>query len=205
MHVLPSSVTADRLEIREWTPADVDQMDAAISASVEHLRPWMPWIAFEPASRDDRLERIRTWQLDRSIGGDAVYAIFLDGLAIGGTGLHRRIGEGGLEIGYWIHVDHIRRGHAREASRALTVAAFELAEIDRVEIHHDRANQPSGRVPRSLGYSFIGEVPRPPEAPAESGVHCVWRITREEFETSWIASPVDAGVSRTSGARTARR
>src|SRR3954453_1315857 len=111
MHVLPSSVKADLLEIREWVEADVDQLGAAISASIEHLRPWMPWIAFEPVSRQDRLDRIVSLHVDRSMGGDAVYGIFLDGTAIGGTGLHRRIGEGGLEIGYWVHVDHVRRGY----------------------------------------------------------------------------------------------
>src|SRR3954447_15918023 len=201
MDVLPSSVTADRLEIREWTEADVDQLDAAISASVEHLRPWMPWIALEPVSRQDRLDRIRSWSVERSMGGDAVYGIFAGGTFAGGTGFHRRIGDGGLEIGYWVHVDHVRRGYASEASRALTMAAFELPEIDRVEIHHDRGNEASGRVPKGLGFTFVEEVSREPEAPAETGVHWIWRITRDEFEASWTG----AAASRTSGARTVRR
>src|SRR5829696_6823915 len=141
MDVLPSSVIADRLQICEWTEADVGPLDTAIATSIEHLRPWMPWIAFEPVSREDRLDRIKAWHVDRSIGGDAVYGIFLDGTIVGGTGFHRRIGDGGLEIGYWIHVDHVRRGYARETSRALTITAFEQPEIDRVEIHHDRGNE----------------------------------------------------------------
>src|SRR5262245_9626739 len=135
--MLPESVPAPRVVIRQWTDDDVDEMDAAITASIEHLRPWMPWIAYEPKTADQRLELIHTWALDRSTGGDSSYAIFLDDHAIGGTGLHRRIGEGGVEIGYWIHVDHLRRGYATEVSRALTAAAFGMADIDRVEIHHD--------------------------------------------------------------------
>src|SRR5262245_33113582 len=126
--VLPESVSASRVTIRQWTEDDAEEMDAAITASLEHLRPWMPWIEFEPKSIPERLELIRQWQLERSMGGDCTYAVFLDGHAIGGSGLHRRIGDGGLEIGYWIHVDHVRRGYATEVSRALTTAAFDLRD-----------------------------------------------------------------------------
>ncbi len=174
--IIPDRVETSRLVVREWQVADVDAMAAAVTDSIEHLRPWMPWIAFEPQTLDARRDRIEVWARARREGGEAVYGIFLDGLPIGGTGLHRRIGTGGLEIGYWIRIGYTRRGFAAEAAAALTDCAFTLDGITRVEIRHDRANDASRNVPRSLGYEYVGERERTREAPAETGVDCVWAV-----------------------------
>ncbi len=60
----------------------------------------------------------------------------------------------GLEIGYWIHPAFIGRGLATAAARLVTEAAFSVPGIDRVEIHHDRANEISGAIPRKLGFTL---------------------------------------------------
>src|SRR6478609_5108135 len=103
MPTLPQSAASERLSIRMWTIADAPALGEAITASIAHLAPWMPWVANEPVAREDREHLITTWETDWLAGGDVVYGIFLDDAPIGGTGLHRRLGEGGLEIGYWIH------------------------------------------------------------------------------------------------------
>jgi RimJ/RimL family protein N-acetyltransferase len=77
---------------------------------------------------------------------------------VGGAGLHRRIGPGGLEIGYWVRSDRAGRGYATAAARALTQAAFDfLPDIERVEIHMDQANAASAAVPQKLGYRMTEE------------------------------------------------
>jgi RimJ/RimL family protein N-acetyltransferase len=53
--------------------------------------------------------------------------------------------------------------------------------MERVEIHHDKANQASAGVPRSSGYRPIGEQPDTPPAPAGHGTGCTWRIARDEW------------------------
>jgi RimJ/RimL family protein N-acetyltransferase len=58
-----------------------------------------------------------------------------------------------LEIGYWIHAGFLRRGLATRVSCLLTDAAFTVAGIERVEIHHDKANVASAGVPRRLGFT----------------------------------------------------
>lgn len=157
-------------------------LGAAIESSLEHLRPWMGWAAEEPSSRAERLSRIEHWHLGWEEGRDSVLGIFArDGALVGGAGLHRRVGPGGVEIGYWVHVDHIRRGYATETAGALTGAAFELPDIERVEIHHDKANLASGGVPRRLGFTLVEEAPREVEAPAELGIECRWVMTREQW------------------------
>jgi RimJ/RimL family protein N-acetyltransferase len=162
-------------------PDDVDALGAAIAASIEHLRPWMPWVAHEPLDRSARLELIDNWSGDRNSGGDEVFGVFLGSEVVGGSGLHRRSGPDTLEIGYWIHVGHIRKGFATEAASALTTRAFEDPAIAFVEIHHDRANIASAGVPRRLGYELVAERPDAIEAPGEVGIDCCWRVARENW------------------------
>ena len=165
--------------LRQWTEDDVDALRDAVTASIEHLRPWMPWIAAEPQSRSQRRDLIRQWHSEWETGGDLIVGVFEpDGHVIGGSGLHRRRGPGALEIGYWIHVDHVRRGYATEVAAALTDLAFTVDGIDRVEIHHDAMNVPSGRVPRSLGFEFAGASECEPLAPAETGTDWTWVVHR---------------------------
>lgn len=183
MERLPELVEHDGLVLRRWTEADAETVSAVVAASIEHLRPYMPWIAAEPLPIEDRRAIHRTWQATWESGGDAVYGIY-DGIeCVGACGLHRRIGRGGLEIGYWVAADHLGKGIARRASAGLTSMAFTLPGIDRVEIRHDISNAYSRNVPASLGFTLIGrDAPnRDTQAPAETGVDLVWRTTREEW------------------------
>ncbi len=181
MERLPNQVVTPRLILRCWEAEDVPAMGAAIEASLDHLRPWMAWAAFEPLSDDERVQLVRSWCDDWDQGGDAIYGVFHEGGVVGGCGLHRRRGPGVLEIGYWVHAQHIRQGYATELTRALTTAAFEIDGIDRVEIHHDKANVWSGAVPSSLGFEQGPEHPNEVQAPAEIGIDCPWSIRRSRW------------------------
>ena len=174
--LLPEVVTAPRLELRQWRVADAAELGRAIGRNLEHLRPWMPWIADEPMSDRARRELITRWEESWRAGGDTVLGVLLGGVIVGGCGLHRRRGPHGLEIGYWIDAGHTRRGFATEVAAALTAAAFDVPQCRFAEIHHDRRNVASAGVPRRLGYRFVGEVPDRVDAPGEEGVDCTWRM-----------------------------
>lgn len=162
--------------LRRWRPDDAEPLVQAVTESVEHLRPWMPWISDEPLDVRRRRALIERWN-DEWAAGDAVYqGVFKQGRIAGGCGLHRRIGPGGLEIGYWIHPAFTRRGLATASARLLTDAAFTVPGIERVEIHHDRANEASAGVPRKLGFTFEREVEDEVSAPGEVGVEWIWRM-----------------------------
>jgi RimJ/RimL family protein N-acetyltransferase len=178
---LPDYIETARLVLRLWAEEDAAALGAAIEASAEHLRPWMAWMAYEPKAPDARAEKIRQWRADWEQGGDVVLGVILDGNPIGGTGLHRRLGPDALEIGYWIHAHHTRQGYATELSAALTDAAFGLDGIERVEIHHDKANVASRRVPEKLGFTLAGESLRESDAPAAIGIELRWVMTRAEW------------------------
>ncbi len=156
-------------------------MSEAIAASVEHLKPWMSWASLEPLPNAERHELIERSQADWEAGGDAVFGVFLDGAVVGGGGLHRRAGAGVLDIGYWVHVDHVRTGVASELAASLTTAAFEVDGVEHVDIHHDKANVASSGVPRRLGFTLLGESADEATAPAEVGIDCHWRVSRAEW------------------------
>lgn len=175
----PDRLTDGAIVVRRCRAEDTEALDQAIAASVDHLRPWMAWIAHEPIPVDARRQLIAEWGERWNAGDEFVCAILAaddDRTIIGGCGLHPRIGAGGLEIGYWVRADRVRQGVATAAARLLTTAACTVDGIDRVEIHHDRANVASRAVPRRLGFAFIEERDDPVEAPGEEGVECIWRM-----------------------------
>ena len=174
------SAAPGALVVRRWEIDDAPAMHAAIIESIDHLRPWMPWVADEPLTVAERRERIAGWQ-PLWDAGDRIYGMFVDGEVVGGCGLHARLGPGGLEIGYWVRVGRTGRGYATEASRLLTDIAFAMPGIDRVEIRHDAQNVASSRVPAKLGYVRVDDLHRPPAAPGETGVDHVWRMRKRDW------------------------
>lgn len=175
------SLLQPAVAIRPWREDEAAELSAAVAESIEHLRPWMPWVASEPLSLAERRAQIATWNAARRAGGDIVFGMFVGGDIVGGCGLHRRVGRGGLAIGYWVHPAHTRRGYATHAAASLTSLAFSYRDIDHVEIHVDAGNAISAAVPRKLGYTRVGQVPVPARATAETGVHDVWRVHRTEW------------------------
>lgn len=172
----PERIERDGLVLRRPSEADDRALTAAITASLDHLRPWMPWAddgAGTPERRRAYLERVAQGWAD---GTDFAYLVLdpSETILLGGLGLHRRIGPGGIEIGYWVHVDHGGRGVATAAARVATEVARALPDVQRVEIRCDEANVRSAAIPRRLGYRLDRIEDDEIEAPGESGRGMVW-------------------------------
>jgi RimJ/RimL family protein N-acetyltransferase len=176
----PETLSHGQVSLRRWRPDDAGALLAAVIESQEHLRLWMPWA--DPYDEDRAAEFLRDCDAQWASGGGFAYAITVGGEIVGSAGLHNRVGDGGLEIGYWVHRDWTGRGIATAAAAALTDAALALPGIDRVEIYHDAANLASGRIPAKLGYAKVGERPARdvwPAAPADVGIDVVWQFTSQ--------------------------
>ncbi|WP_394935222.1 GNAT family N-acetyltransferase [uncultured Ilumatobacter sp.] len=180
---LPGRVTSPRLTLRRWHHDEAATLSAGVAASLEYLRPWMPWARFEPLTLAERVRLIEGWTRDWEEGGDVVFGVFRGGEIIGGAGLHRRSGPGTLDIGYWIHVNHVRHGYATELTTALTTTAFGIDGIQVVHIQTDEANEASASVPAKLGFRRSATIDRAPEAPAESGRLIDWTMTPDVWAT----------------------
>jgi ribosomal-protein-serine acetyltransferase len=162
--------------LRRYREDDLDALLQAVTASADHLRPWLPWAA--NYSRESAAEFLASSDQSWDDGTVYNYAITTGGALAGGIGLMARIGPGGLEIGYWVHQAYTRRGLATAAAAALVQQAFRLPGVERVEIVHDELNVASGGVPRKLGFTEVERRRLEPPAAAGTGVGVVWRLTR---------------------------
>ena len=172
----PTRLDAGPVVLRRNEAADAEAIAAVVAANLDHLRPWMPWADEEAGTVERQRSRIDEVAEQWARGTDHGYVILDpdESTVLGACGLHRRVGEGGIEIGYWVHVDHVGRGIATAAARALTDAALALPDVQRVEIRCDEANPRSAAVPRRLGYRLDRVEEVEVTAPAETGRRMIW-------------------------------
>lgn len=190
------TVRTDHLLIRCWSPEDAPLLAEAVTESLDHLRPWMPWVESEPEELQTKIDRLRSFRGEFDLEKNFIYGAFdPEGeRVVGGTGLHPRIGQGGREIGYWVHVDYINKGYATEMAAAMTRVGFELLDLHRIEIRCVTANHRSATVPKKLGYQHEGTLRRailhPPEEYCDA---MIWGMIAEDYPTSpAVAYPVEA-------------
>lgn len=170
----------DTLTLRAFEgEADLPELFRVIEESLDHLRPWLPWVGEHSLARTTRFlaRRAELW----ASGDEYTYAIVLDGDIVGACGLFRRdeTRHEAREIGYWLHPSATGRGVATRAAGALAEQAFLLPGIELVEIVHDAANLASGAVPARLGFTVHERRTFEPVAPLETGEDQVWRLTRD--------------------------
>ena len=177
-----------QLSIRQWELSDAEVLSTLVGDNLEHLRPWMPWIENEPLTLIERRSLISLWRSGYRRDGDLFAGVFLATKCVGSAGLHKRLGVGVLEIGYWIDRGHCGRGFATTAVGLLCDVAFSKSETASVEIHHDQANVISARVARAALFKFLGTGPHEITAPAEIGVEWSWEMTRSAWESNKHAS-----------------
>ncbi|MFE9254502.1 GNAT family N-acetyltransferase [Streptomyces sp. NPDC006879] len=172
-------IELDDLTLRAFNGvADLPELFQVIEESLEHLRPWMPWVAEHSLARTTAFldGRAQCW----ASGEEFTYAIVREGALVGACGLlrHDDTPPDTREIGYWLHPAATGRGVATRTARALAEQAFRLPGVDHVEIVHDPANTASGAVPARLGFTPYLRRPAEPLAPAETGEVQIWRLDR---------------------------
>lgn len=184
----PYRIETERLVLRCWEPADAPLLKDALDSSLEHLRPFMDWANDEPEPVGAKAERLRAFRALFDTSESFILGIFdrSENEVLGGTGLHARIGPGGLEIGYWVRANATRQGIATEASAALTRVGFEVCEADRIEIRIEPRNEASFGIPRKLG--FLEEATLRRRLPGFRGGPLrdvtIWTMFREDFDPS---------------------
>jgi RimJ/RimL family protein N-acetyltransferase len=182
----PYRIETERLVVRCYEPRDAPLLKEAIDSSLEHLQPWMPWALDEPQTLEQKLELIELFRAAFETGENFTYGIFRADEAelLGGTGLHPRVGPGGLEIGYWVRANATRQGIVTESTAALTRTGFEVCGADRIEIRIEPRNEASFGVPRKLG--FLEEATLRRRLPGREGGPLrdvtIFTMFREDFD-----------------------
>jgi RimJ/RimL family protein N-acetyltransferase len=186
---LPYRIVSDRLVMRCWEPRDAPALKDAVDASIDHLLPWMPWAAHEPQTLEEKVVLLRGFRGRFDLEQDFVYGIFDrdESEVVGGTGLHTRIAPEAYEIGYWIRASRAGAGLGTESTAALARAAFELTDVERIEIRVDPANERSRAIPRKLGFTEEATLRRRLHYPEPRDV-VVYALFRDDFASSPVAS-----------------
>lgn len=175
-----------RLVVRCYQPSDARMLADSVSENVEHLKPWMPWAHAEPEPFENKVERVKRSRDLFDLGEDYVYGIFDpdETRLLGGTGLHTRIGDSQLEIGYWIHKDFTNQGLVTESTAALVKVAFEIIQIHRLEIHCDPGNLASASIPRKLGFTHEGTLRAKTPFLDRWSDSMIWGLLEQEYPHS---------------------
>lgn len=183
----PYRIFTSRLLLRCWEPSDAGALADLAGRNMYHLRPWMPWATEENAQLEFQYQRLRGARARFDQDLEYVYGMLdrANQELLGSAGLHTRLGEGVLEIGYWIDKDHTRQGLTTEASAALTKVAFEIFNVRRVEIHCDPGNLASAAIPRKLGYTLEATLrQRSFDFDGNPSDSMIWSLLKEEYPSS---------------------
>jgi RimJ/RimL family protein N-acetyltransferase len=195
----PYRVETERLVIRCYEPRDAPLTKDAIDSSLEHLRPWMPWVEEEPQTLEEKTDLLKSFRAQFDAGENFVMGVFSanETRQLGGSGLHPRVEPGGLEIGYFVRADAARQGYITESTAALTRVGFEVCEADRIEIRIDPENEASKGIPDKLG--FVEEATLRRRLPGREGGPLrdvtIFTLFREDFDPA-IAAGIRAFDAR---------
>jgi len=197
---VPERLQTERLVLRPPRPGDGAALCEAVTASLDELRPWMPWAQQAPAPEESEA-LARGAQAKFLQRADLVYSIWEhdgDGnerQLVGGTGLHRiDWSVPRFEIGYWRRSGHAGRGLVTEAVRALSRMAFDVLKAQRVEIRMDDCNTASWRVAERAGFTLEGVLRRDTMA-----VDGRVRDTRVYSRVRGVEEPESAGEAAGAG------
>jgi RimJ/RimL family protein N-acetyltransferase len=154
----PTEFTTDRLLIRMPIPGDGKFMYEAINASIEELKPWLPFAQMEQTEEDVEVN-IREAHLKFLKREDLRLLVFHKdtGELVASSGLHRIDWDiPKFEIGYWIDSRHSGKGYMTEAVQGITDFAVNELKARRVEIRCDTRNSKSAAIPERLGFTLEG-------------------------------------------------
>jgi RimJ/RimL family protein N-acetyltransferase len=163
---VPERIDTDRFILCCPQAGDGAAINAAICATMDDLRPWMPWAQAAPLLDESEAYCRRNHARFR-LREDLPYFILerepdgSEGMLVGACGLHRiDWAVRRFEIGYWRRAGLGGHGIATEAARALSRMAFNRLDARRVEIRMDDANTPSRKVAERACFTFEGLLRR---------------------------------------------
>ena len=139
--------------IRPYQMDDARPCFEAIVESMDELMPWMFW-----CNADISFPEIEGW-VESRLGAwldDTSYEFAIvdshQGTFVGNCGLvHVDLQNKRAELGYWIRTSQARKGFATQASMLALEFAFDVLQLNRVEIIVETKNMNSQRVAEKLG------------------------------------------------------
>ncbi|MFP4228904.1 MAG: GNAT family N-acetyltransferase [Salinivenus sp.] len=146
--------------VRPFRDADIEPLAAAVQASLDDLRPWLPWAH----AAYDRAEA-RTWVESRPTAwanGEAYSFAIVHARTdrfLGGVGINRIDGPNRVgNLGYWVRTEATGRGVATTAACLAATIGVEEIGLRRLDILVPVENEASRRVAEKIGATAEGTL-----------------------------------------------
>lgn len=144
------------LELRLAEERDAEEGYQLVMQNYEHLRRWLPWLdetyALEHA-REFIRRNLQGFAENKGFGARIVF----QGRMAGQIGFNMLDWKNSrTEIGYWLAEAFQGKGIMTKACRAFVGHAFDVLNLNRVEICCVTGNERSRRVPERLGFKLDG-------------------------------------------------
>lgn len=151
---IPKTIKTERLLIRAARPEYAPEAQAAVLASLETLKIWMPWARLG-LSLEDANFYARGAQERWAKGEEFNFYVWekVDQRFLGAVGIHNiNWAVPRFEIGYWLHTAQQGQGYITEAVKHLTAMLLVDQGAKRVEIRCDADNKRSVAVAERCGF-----------------------------------------------------
>ena len=180
-------VVTSRVVLRCWEPADTAALHRVIAENVEHLRPWVSWVADEPRSMEERLCIVRSMRAAFDADESWSYAVIdADDGELAGGFLLRRLETGNSgDLGGWVAATRGRRGYHSEAAAAMARVCLEVMRMERVQAVTASDNERSIALMRKLGFTHEA-TPRWVDD-GQRHDELLWSLLADEWPTSHAA------------------
>ena len=148
-------------EIRELTADDAPALAAAYRRNREHLARRDPRRDEDFYTDDGQAAAVAGQLASMESGLSAAWLMVYDGQVVGRVNLNNIVMSvfRSASIGYWVDVDHLRRGLAR-GSVEFACAQAQGRGLHRVEAGTMVDNEASQRVLEACGFELFGLAPR---------------------------------------------
>lgn len=153
-------IVTERIVMRALEPRDAEELAEVIAANAHHLRPWIEWAREGPRTEDAALDATRRMRGRFDLGESFAFAITdaRTGRILGGAVLTPKPVDASAAIGYWLAEQFTGQGFATEAVSALVRVAFEIENLELVEIHTAVQNEKSALVAKRAGFTHDGTL-----------------------------------------------
>ncbi len=145
--------THETIRVRPYVEGDIEPLVAAVHASLNELRPWLPWAHanYDRADAQAWVEgRAVAWENDEAYSFAIVHTEterFLGGVGINRIDWPSRVGN----LGYWVRTDATGQGVATTAARLAAGIGIEELGLRRIELLVPVGNTASRRVAEKIG------------------------------------------------------
>ncbi|MBD1371432.1 GNAT family N-acetyltransferase [Hazenella sp. IB182357] len=156
----PHEFETERLLIRMPKPGDGKAVYHALTASLNELKPWLPFAHGEQSEQKTEIN-IREAHIKFLQREDLRFLVFHKdtGQFVCSSGLHRINWDvPKFEIGYWTDTRFTGKGYTTEAVVGITNFAFTELKAQRVEIRCDPNNIKSRAIAKKLNFVLEGTL-----------------------------------------------